>query len=414
MSASLAHAGFLAQLETALAARPADETVGVLYVHIRRMRQMRTVFGFEFGERLLDAIARRVRAALRPGDEVVQMDDGDFLVLLPGLLGAPHGMLAADRLLRDFERPLAVDKESVLVPLAIGAAFGPGHGVRGGALIRRAAAAVDAALAGGRHLATADAHPDDPVMLDELREALLCNELMMAFQPVVALANEQLAGVEALARWSHPTRGMVSPSWFVPLAEQTGLAAELTRWSLNAALREFAPMHRARPKLRCSINLSSRVFADPGLVEQVTAALAIWGVPADRLVLEVTETAVMEDPERGARALAKLRDVGVGIALDDFGRGYSSFQYLRHLPATELKIDQLFVHVDSGDSRGEKLLEAMVRLAHGLGLAVVAEGIEFADQARMLTDLGCEYGQGWHFGHPEFADVWVERLAVPA
>lgn len=412
MIARDAHAAFAALLGAALASRPVDGAVGVLYVHVRRMRQVRTVFGYEFGDRMLDAVVRRIRGALRPGDEVIHVDDGDFLVMLPGLLGVPHGMLAADRLVREFERPLMVDLESILVPLAIGAAFCPEHGVTPDALIRRAAAAVDSALAHGRHLATADTHPDDPMMLDELRQALLGNELRVAFQPVVALADQRMVCLEALARWDHPTRGMVAPSWFVPLAEQAGLAPELTRWSLNSALREFSPIHRAMPGLRCSINLSSRVFADPGLVEQVRSALAIWDVPPERLVLEVTETAVMEDPERSARALSKLRDVGIGIALDDFGRGYSSFQYLRHLPATELKIDQLFVRVDRGDRRGARLLEAMLGLAHGLGLAVVAEGIEHAEQAQMLNELGCEYGQGWHFGHPEFGDLWAERLAA--
>jgi EAL domain-containing protein (putative c-di-GMP-specific phosphodiesterase class I)/GGDEF domain-containing protein len=411
VTAAAAYGRFVAAATAALSERQPDTSVGVLHVHARRIRQVRTVFGFEFGDRLLEAIVRRLRVALRPGDEVVHVDDGDFLVLLPGLLGVPHGMLAADRIRREFERPLMAGRESILVPIAIGAAFAPGHGDTGDLLARRAAAAVDRALGRGLHLAIADDREEDPMLLDELRRALAGNDLMVAFQPVVSVLDGRLAGVEALARWSHPTRGFVAPSWFVPLAEQAGLAPELTRWSLNAALREFARVHRLRPDLRCSVNLSSRVFADPGLAEQVTAALAIWGVPPDRLVLEVTETAVIEDPEQSAKALGRLREAGIGIALDDFGRGYSSFQYLKHLPATELKIDRVFVQLEPDDERGGRLLRSMVGLAHGLGLTVVAEGVELVEQADLLRDLGCEYAQGWHYGRPQPVESWLERLA---
>jgi EAL domain-containing protein (putative c-di-GMP-specific phosphodiesterase class I)/GGDEF domain-containing protein len=411
VSAIDAYAGFMRAAEAALADRLPHATVGVLHVHVRRIRQVRTVFGFGFGDRLLTAVARRMRGSLRPGDEVVHIDDGDFLVLLPALIGPQHGQLAADRILREFEAPLAIDRDSILVPMAIGAAFGPIHGIDADTLARRASAAVDRALSGGRHLVVADEWREDPLLLDDLRQALLSNEFSIAFQPVVSIGTGSLVGVEALARWSHPSRGMVAPSWFVPLAEQAGLAPELTRWSLNAALREFARLHRLRPELRCSVNLSSRVFADPGLAEQVTAALSIWGVPPDRLVLEVTETAVMEDPEQSAKALGRLREEGIGIALDDFGRGYSSFQYLKHLPATELKIDRVFVQIEPQDARGTRLLRSMVGLAHGLGLAVVAEGVELVEQADLLRDLGCEYAQGWHYGRPQPTNAWVERLS---
>lgn len=412
MTANAAYRRFVGATSTALADGPPDAGVGVLLVHARRIRQVRTVFGFDFGDRLLEAIVGRLRGALRPCDEVIHVDDGDFLVLLPDLLGPPHGLLAADRIRREFERPVAVDRESILVPVSIGAAFSPVHGDTADLLARRAAAACDRALARGLRVAVADEREEDPMLLDELRRALAVNELSVAFQPLVSIVDGRLVGVEALARWSHPTRGLVAPSWFVPLAEQAGLAPELTRWSLNAALREFSRIHRLRPDLRCSINLSSRVFGDPGLAERVTAALAIWGVPPERLVLEVTETAVIEDPEQSAEALGRLREAGIGIALDDFGRGYSSFQYLRHLPATELKIDRVFVQIETDDERGGRLLRSMIDLAHGLGLTAVAEGVELTEQADLLRDLGCEYAQGWHYGRPQPADAWIERLAA--
>ncbi len=410
MSGIDAYAAFLRAAEAALAERLPSAAVGVLHVHVRRVRQIRAVFGFGFADRLLATIARRIQGCLRTGDAVVHVDDRDFLVLLPALIGPSHGQLAAERILREFETPLAIEGDSVLVTLAIGAAFCPNHGIEADLLARRASAAVDRAIASGHSVVVADEWREDPLLVDELRRALVANEFTIAFQPVVTIAGGGLAGVEALARWSHPTRGVIAPGWFVPLAEQAGLAPELTRWSLNAALREFAAMHRLRPDLRCAVNLSSRVFADPGLAEQVNAALAIWGVSPDRLVLEVTETAVMEDPEQSAKALARLRDAGVGIALDDFGRGYSSFQYLKHLPATELKIDRLFVHIGDGDARGERLLRSMIDLAHALGLAVVAEGVETEAEAARLATMDCDLGQGWHFGRPEPTAAWIERL----
>jgi EAL domain-containing protein (putative c-di-GMP-specific phosphodiesterase class I)/GGDEF domain-containing protein len=397
--------------DAALAERPADGAVGVLNVHVRRLRQVRSVFGFGFAERLIEQVAERIRAILRPQDSLWHLEAGEFLILLPDLLGVAHGRLAADRIVREFEMPLSVGRDQLRVPLVIGAAFAPDHGEDAEQLVRRAIAAAERALASGRSVAVADAWLEDPLLLDDLRRALLDNDMAIAFQPVVRLADGALTGVEALARWSHPRRGSIAPSWFVPLAEQAGLAPELTRWSLNAALRDFAGLYRRRPELRCAINLSSRVFADPGLSEQVQAALAIWDVPADRLVLEVTETAVMEDPEQSAIALRHLRESGVGIALDDFGRGYSSFQYLKHLPATELKIDRMFVQTRDDDAPGIRLLGSMIDLAHALDLTVIAEGVETEEEAARLRALGCDLAQGWRFGHPEPTATWLARLS---
>ncbi|MCE3001533.1 MAG: EAL domain-containing protein [Xanthomonadaceae bacterium] len=238
------------------------------------------------------------------------------------------------------------------------------------------------------------------MLLDDLRTALVGNDLSLEFQPIVTLADRRVVAVESLARWTCPRRGSVAPHRFVPIAEQAGLAAELTRWTLHATLREFSELNALDPGLRCAINLSPRAFGEAGLVEQVVAALQIWGIPAQRVVLEVTETAVMEDPETSARALHALRDAGLGIAIDDFGKGYSSFSYLRHFPATVLKIDQSFVTAITLDDRARRLVSSMIGLAHGLGIEATCEGVEDEQTVHCLLDLGCDQAQGFHLGRP--------------
>ncbi len=246
-------------------------------------------------------------------------------------------------------------------------------------------------------------------MHDELRAALAQNELKVVFQPIHALAEDRMVVVEALARWDRPGHGPVSPLRFIELAEQSGLAAELTRWSLHASLREFGRLRAHWPDLGMALNLSAKAFVQPGLVEQILGALSIWDVSATRLTIEVTETAMMDSPEENALQLQALRAAGVSIAIDDFGRGYSSFTYLQRFPATELKIDQSFVMRMSRHLRDAQLVRAMVGLAHGLGLKAIAEGVEDAETLRMLRDCGCDLAQGYHLARPMSAQRLLSR-----
>jgi diguanylate cyclase (GGDEF)-like protein len=391
---------FHAEIEACLGAAAADACTGVMHVQVLRHRQLVLALGFDIADAVQAAVGTRLREALRAGDRVVHVGGGEFAVLLPGLLSTGHAQLAAQRVLREFERPLTVAGRTVTVAVAIGLAVAPAHGRSAHMVARRALAALDDALRYGTRLVVGDALGEDPVLLDELREALAANALSIEFQPIVRTADGVPVAAEALARWRHPQRGNIAPSVFVPLAEQAGLAPELTRWSLNAALRDYAQLLHAHPGLACSLNLSTRVFDDSGLVEQVIAALDIWNVPPDRLIVEVTETAVIEDAGHSARALRALRAAGVGVAIDDFGKGYSSFNYLKHFPANELKIDSAFVLALDGDARAGRLLKSMIDLAHNLELRVVAEGVESASLARQLVDLGCDFAQGWHYGRP--------------
>ena len=403
----------LESTERAILERRPGMLVGMLHVHIRRLRQISIALDHEVADAVPGAVEERLRAFLRAADLVARVGEADFLVALPNLLSPGHAELAAQRVLREFERPLMILGRPVEATLALGLAWCPEHAGSAELLARRATAALDAALGGGSRLKLASGTAEQPLLLDELRDALVNNELGVVFQPIHAVQHDGVVAVESLARWYCPNRGPIGPGRFVPLAEQGGLVPELTRWSLHATLREFAVLRQDHPELRCSINLSPRVFSDSGIAEQVAAALAIWDVAPQMLVLEVTETAVMEDPEYSARALHALRELGIGIAIDDFGKGYSSFSYLKHFPATELKIDQSFVADLFRDEHSLQLVRSMIDLAHNLGLGATAEGVEDAATLERLRALGCDHAQGYHFGRPQPREAWAGQLAPP-
>ena len=228
------------------------------------------------------------------------------------------------------------------------------------------------------------------------------------------LRQDRLAGVESLARWNSPRWGAVEPSVFIPLAEQTGLITPLTRWSLNNSLHVCAEAQRAGLTLPFSINLSPRVFPERGIVEQILGALRIWDIAPESIVLEVTETAVMDDPALSARLLQRLRNEGLRIAIDDFGIGHSTFAYLQHIPATELKIDKSFVIDMHRDERTRQLVHSMIELAQNLGLEVVAEGVEDGATLQLLREFGCDYAQGYFIGRPQPASEFLAAQTTKA
>lgn len=372
---------------------------------------MTALMGYRAAEELLAAAQERLRELLRPQDLLLPMGDAGFLLLFVGLRSEGHAVLAAERTLQRFESPLRVMERWLTPVVALGLATCPTHASDAEALSLQALGALDSALQQGRRWAMASMDPSDLLLHDDLREALQHNQLTVAFQPVIDLATGRWHAVESLARWNCPRRGSVAPSHFVSLAEQTGLAHELTRWSIHASLREFAPLRVRVPDLQCAINLSPKVFTESGLVEHIHSALAIWDLPAQALIIEVTETAVMENPEFSAQALRRLRESGIGIALDDFGQGYSSFNYLQHFPAQNLKIDQCFVTGMATDPRSQQLVRAIIELAHHLDLTVVAEGVEDAEVLDLLRAMNCDHAQGFHLGRPSPAAQLLSELS---
>jgi EAL domain-containing protein (putative c-di-GMP-specific phosphodiesterase class I) len=239
-------------------------------------------------------------------------------------------------------------------------------------------------------------------MENDLRRAIERGELRLHYQPLVDLTTDRIIGFEALVRWQHPVRGLVPPLSFIPLAEETGLIVPLGRWVLETACRQAREWRDTRPgapQLMMSVNLSARQFGQPDLVDQVVAILAETGLDPTTLELEITESVVMDQSEVGIRTLHRLRDMGVRLVLDDFGTGYSSLAYLKHLPLDTIKIDRTFVAGLDGEA-DRSIVEAVIALAHGLRISVVAEGIETEAQFEILRAMGCDTGQGYLFARP--------------
>jgi EAL domain-containing protein (putative c-di-GMP-specific phosphodiesterase class I)/GGDEF domain-containing protein len=351
-------------------------------------------------------LAGRLRQATRDVDTVARFDDEHFVVILPDLEHPTLAGRVAERILAGFAAagPAAA--------AAIGIALFPLDGRRPEELLQRGRCAAAAAPPGDYRFCTDSADAGLRARIDlerDLGAALARDELLLHYQPRVDLGSGRVAGVEALVRWHHPALGLLAPGDFVPLAEDTGLIGPLGEWVLREAACQSRRWQEAGLDLTMSVNLSARQLDEADLPGRVVQALREAGADPHRLELEVTETAVLRDPGRAADMLACLAGHGVCISMDDFGTGWSGLSYLRHLPLDLVKIDQSFVRNAGGDGDDATIVRAVVDLARNLGIGVVAEGVEKAGQARWLRDIGCGFGQGWHFGRPGEA-ARVRRL----
>jgi diguanylate cyclase len=387
-----------------------DETSAILVVYLGQQGRFRTEFGYAASDRINAATVRLLEQVLRPADLICRIADDTFALLLPGLRSENHTLLAANRVVRALRDELRLDGVPVRTAAAIGiAALEPD--VDPEQLLRRADLAATEAGIGGRPVQHGHAqHTLFALPTQALDAALRSNSLEAWLQPLWDFRSSRVIGAESLARWHCPDRGDVSPGLFVPLAEQSELIDDLTRWSLNVSLRHTQAARQIDPDTRISINLSPRKLDDEHIVEQVLAALSLWNVPPAALMLEITEGAIMLDPRRSGRLIERFRDAGIGIALDDFGSGYSSFAYLREFGATELKIDQSFIASLSKDRRSQQLVRSMIDLAHHLGMDVVAEGIEDQATFDLVKEFGCDMAQGNHIAAPRPIDEFLALL----
>jgi diguanylate cyclase (GGDEF)-like protein len=393
---------------------------GVIFLDIDRFKTVNDSLGHGAGDELLVAVARRVAESLRSADTAARLGGDEFAVLLEDLGDVDEAVLVAERITASLSAPIVVSGREVYVKVSLGIAVG-GH--EASELLRQADVAMYRAKRDGkgRHRVFEDsmqAEVGERLELEgELLAAIERDEVEVHYQPVIALDGQTLAGFEALARWTHPTRGLVPPPQFIPLAEENGSIVELGRQILRTACRQaaqwLAEFPTAEPRIM-SVNLSGRQLEDPNIVADVAAALADSGLPAAALVLEITETVLMHDTEATISRLTALKALGVRLAIDDFGTGYSSLRYLRRFPIDILKMAKPFVDgLDTGDDEGRALARAIVDLASSLKLACIAEGIEAGAQADVLHDLGCGMGQGFHFARPMASDAITALIAEP-
>ncbi len=378
----------------------------VLFLDLDRFKDVNDTLGHDAGDRLLVAVATRLRGGLRDGDTLARLGGDEFVVLLEDVADVGDATRTVTRLLAALTPPLALDGREYRLTASVGIALGRVDHARPEEVVRDADIALYRAKEGGR----AGYAVFDPAMqaalvarLDlerDLRQALERGEFLLHYQPIVDLRTGRMIRAKVLARWQHPTRGLVPPGDFIPLAEETGLIAPLGRWVLGEACRQAAAWAAAGTPVAIAVNLTTREFQHPGLAREVAAALATTGLAARWLGLEITESLAMRDMAATIATLAALGALGVPVAIDDFGTGYSSLAYLKRLPVGALKIDKAFVDGLGTDEEDTAIVATIVTLAHALGLRVVAEGVETAAQADQLLQLGCDLAQGYHFARP--------------
>jgi diguanylate cyclase (GGDEF)-like protein len=377
----------------------------VMILDLDDFKEVNETLGHEQGDLLLTEVGARLSATVGTGATVARLGGDEFAVLLTGRADEERAVQVGRRLLRSLEQPILLDGLEVAVSGSLGIALAPAHAADTAALLKRADMAMYDAKTSARRLRVFEPEldTDNPrrlTLVAELRSALQHGELIVHVQPKTRLGSGEVAGVEALARWRHPTLGDIPPDEFIPVAERSGLIGPLTTRVLDATLAGYAQWRAAGHDLGVAVNLSARSLHDPDLVEEVGRLLRRHDVPPSRLTLEVTESAVMTDPARAVALLHQLRDLGVRLSVDDFGTGYSSLSYLKRLPVHEVKIDRSFVTTLGRDAEDLPIVRAIVDLGRHMGLEVVAEGVEDARTLDLLDSIGCDLAQGWHLSRP--------------
>jgi diguanylate cyclase (GGDEF)-like protein len=400
-------------LETVLAAAAASgQPLALLLLDLDRFKAINDTLGHEVGDRLLRAVAGRLRATLGGAAIIGRLGGDEFAAIVPPSCDGAQAAAAAGRIMQALAEPFEIDAVALDVAASLGIALYPDHAEDQARLLRCADVAMYAAKQQGGGVATYDREKDDNsvrslVLTGELRRALENRSLFLAFQPKVDLCSGRVCGVEALSRWVHPVHGFIPPDQFIPHAERTGLIQPLTQWCLETALERIVELRAKVPELSVAVNLSTRALHAGDVPATVAGLVAKWGIRPEGLTLEVTESALMEDPKRALDVLHRLSALGLRLSIDDFGTGYSSLAYLKSLPVDELKIDKAFVMHLNEDERDAKIVRSTIDLAHGLGLKVVAEGVETEAHVAALASFGCDVGQGYLFSKPLPVDQWL-------
>ncbi len=384
----------------------------VLLVDLSRFSRINESLGGVAGDEVIITVARRLISTLRAGDLLARVGGDEFGILLRLANGNDDAAAAARRIQSVLSTPFRLARFEVGLECAIGCAMIGDESASGEELVRNAQFALKRAKTTGRvevhHAGEAACARYKLDLETELRRAIDMGDLRLAYQPIVDLASNRISGFEALSRWAHPVRGNIDPAEFIPVAEEAGLIVPLGRWALDTALATLAGWDKLAGgpvPLTMSVNVSAIQLARDDVPGVIAAALATHGIDGERLAVELTESAIVQDPERTTRALQALKGLNVRVAMDDFGTGYSSLSYLRKLPIDNLKIDRSFVSGMLQDRDKVAIVRAVLSLADALGKTTTAEGVETIELSQTLAALGCSHGQGYFYAAPLEADA---------
>jgi diguanylate cyclase (GGDEF)-like protein/PAS domain S-box-containing protein len=401
---------FVDHLKLALdrAKRSSQYLFALLFIDLDRFKIINDSLGHALGDQVLIEVAQRLQHCLRPGDTVARLGGDEFTILLEDIKDIKEAILTAERIQHEVSQPCVLNGHDIFTTASIGIALYNSSYQQPDELLRDADTAMYRAKSAGKaqHVifdSVMHAQVLNRMKMEaDLRRGIERDEFHLLYQPIISLPDNCLAGFEALVRWRHPERGLVSPAEFIPLAEETGLIIAIGYWVMQEACRQMKEWQQTYPDsfpLQVSVNLSSRQFSQPNLNEQIKNVLEESALNPRYLKLELTESAVMDNVEAAITQLQELRELGIELSIDDFGTGYSSLSYLHRFPLDTLKIDRSFV-MQMCKKENLEIVRTIIALAESLGLAVIAEGIETAEQLLQLQKLNCEYGQGYYFAKP--------------
>jgi diguanylate cyclase (GGDEF)-like protein len=393
-----------------------ERAIAVAVLDLDHFSSLNHSLGHGAGDWLLSEVARRVGSVLRPGDLLARLGSDEFVVLIDSLAARVDAETITRNILAELRQPFSINGADVSVRPSIGVSVWPDDGRRVDDLLAHAEVAMALAKERGGEVqffqrGMTDSMHERLALENDLRRGLAAGEFELSFQPVMSAKTGRIITAEALLRWRHPLRGVIGPSSFIPLAEETGLMIPLGEWVIREACRYAAAWQLTHgSQLRIAVNLSATQFRHQNLVEVIRSALAAENLDPRCLEIELTESAVMTNPEESVGVLKQLRKMGVTVAVDDFGTGYSSLSYLRRFPIDKLKIDRSFVRDLATSRTDESIVRAIISLAHSVGLQVVAEGVETEEQLRCVRALGCDHWQGYYCCEPQPAEVFGAML----
>lgn len=399
------------------------QSVAMILIRLTGVDAVNANFGYIGGDRALEEFEQRLLAVARQRDRVFRVGSASFALLIHNPSNEGHAVLGAERITREVREPVILGTRRARLHAHMGVSLLPGLAGGTEELLRQCELALEDSRErdepytvyndGLAALANAQARADF-----DIQEALDKAALEMYFQPKVDLGSGKLSGAEALIRWNSPNDGVLPPAAFLPGVERGRGIHALFGFSLNASLRHACEWCQRVPDFAMAVNMSPGNLEDPDLIDTIVGALGVWNLEPDQLVLEITETALMRDPRASAARLQALHELGVRLAIDDFGTGHASLAYLRDLPADELKIDRSFIAPMLSSERDRRIVASVIQLAHAVNMKVVAEGIEDPEAVRVLHEMGCDVGQGYHFARPapaaDFAAGWVAPLKPAA